>query len=204
MFENRNQAATLLLPQLLPLKSEQGVVLAIPRGGIPLGRIIADGLQWPLEPLLIKKIGHPENEEFAIGAVSLESVQVDPQFSSLFSDYVREESRRLRTVLTERNKRFMNGKKPADIKGKTIILVDDGIATGRTMLAGISLLREKSPSKIIVAVPVASRQAARQIAALADKLICLEKPEDFFGVGQFYQEFPQVDDAEVKLLLNQA
>lgn len=204
MFENRNQAATLLLPKLLTLKSEQGVVLAIPRGGIPLGRIIADGLQWPLEPLLIKKIGHPENEEFAIGAVSLENVQIDPQYSSVLSDYIREEARRLRAVLTERNKRFMNGKKPADIKGKTVVLVDDGIATGRTMLAGIALLREKSPSKIIVAVPVASRQAAAQISAIADKLICLEKPDDFFGVGQFYQEFPQVDDAEVKQLLTQA
>ncbi len=203
MFQNRLQAAQLLLTKLMSLKSEQGLVLAIPRGGIPLGRVIADGLQWPLEPLLIKKIGHPENEEFAIGAVSLESMQVDPEFAQPYAKYIREESLRLRAVLAERNRRFMNGKKPAEISRKTILVVDDGVATGRTMLAGIELLREKSPAKIIVAVPVASRQAARRIAETADELVCLETPDDFFGVGQFYASFPQVDDAEVKQLLSQ-
>jgi putative phosphoribosyl transferase len=203
MFKNRHEAAKQLLPLLLRYKAEQGIVLAIPRGGIPLGRIIADELSWPLEPLLIKKIGHPENEEFAIGAVSLETIQVDPQFAKEFEKYIREEAARLRSVLLERNKRFMEGKKPADVKGKTVIVVDDGVATGRTMMAGISLLRQKNPARIIVAVPVTSNSAADRISSVADELVYLDRPEEFFGVGQFYEEFPQVDDSEVKQLLHQ-
>jgi phosphoribosylpyrophosphate synthetase len=168
-----------------------------------LGRVVADELNWPLEPLLIKKIGHPENEEFAIGAVSLETTQVDPQFANEFEKFIREEASRLRSVLSERNKLFMEGKKPADVKGKTVIVVDDGVATGRTMMAGISLLRQKNPARIIVVVPVTSRSAANRIASVADELICLDQPEEFLGVGQFYEEFPQVDDSEVKRLLKQ-
>ena len=201
-FLNRTDAAVRLLAELDFLKGEDGLVLAVPRGGVPLGRIIADGLGWPLVPLLIKKIGHPANPEFAIGAVTLEGAFTEDHPADVDPEFLKEEILRLRKLLSDRQRQLLHGREPENCRGRTVLLVDDGAATGKTLLAGIQLLRAQLPLKIIVAVPVASADAATRLRSAADRLVCLLTPEDFFGVGQFYQEFPQVEDEEVERLLD--
>lgn len=201
-FKDRQTAAHQLLPLLEKFKGQQGVVLAIPRGGVPIGRIIADALDWPLEPLMIKKIGHPENPEYAIGAVSETETFLTNGRNHIPEAYLISESARLQRALKERRLKFMDGRLPSTLVGKTVLVVDDGVATGKTILAAIRLLRKKNPVKIVVVVPVAAAEAARNIRNAADELVCIETPEQFYGVGQFYESFPQVEDEEVKSLLD--
>lgn len=201
LFYDRIDAANRLAVLLRRFRSDDGVVLAIPRGGVPLGRVIADDLNWPLDVILTKKIGHPENPEYAIGAVSLESVVVDPRHSGIPSSYIQEQTEKIRQELKRRQFLFSGKSTLPKVTGKTVILVDDGIATGHTMLASIQLIRNLEPARIVVAVPVSAPEALRKIEDTADECICLLVPDDFFGVGQYYENFEQVDDEEVKRLL---
>lgn len=202
LFKDRNAAAQELLSSLEFLKGRSGVVLAIPRGGVPLGRVVADGIGWPLDPVMIKKIGHPENPEFAIGATGLQDVFLEENGSDIDPRYLLEETARLQQLLSDRRKRFMHDREPTEIAGKTVVIVDDGAATGKTLLSAVRLVRRSNPAAIIVAVPVASVEAAERLRSEADTLVCLHTPPGFFGVGQFYEEFPQVEDEEVEKLLN--
>jgi predicted phosphoribosyltransferase len=199
-FLNRYNAASKLAPLLEKYKDKAGVILAVPRGGVPIGYYLAKYLGLPLDLLMTKKIGHPANEEFAIGAVGLEGSIVDNSYD-IPKNYIERESNRIRKSLAERYKEFMGDKEPLDIKNKIVIVVDDGIATGKTILVTLKLLRAKNPKKIIVAVPVSSVEAAKQISKEADEFICLYTPEPFYGVGRFYKDFSQTSDGEVKLLL---
>ena len=201
-FSDRYDAAMQLAPLLEKYKKEKGVILAVPRGGVPIGYYLAKYLDFPLDLLMTKKLGHPGNEEFAIGAVSLEGSIVE-ETTGVPEQYIREETRRIREQLKERYIKFMGNKEPVDIKGKIIIVVDDGVATGRTILSTIKILRNKEPRKIVVAVPVASEEAADRIREVVDDFICLHTPYPFYGVGRFYADFTQVEDEDVLLLLNE-
>lgn len=201
MFTNREEAARLLSQKLIHLKNQHPVVLAIPRGGVVLGKIIADQLEAPMDVAMTKKIGHPENAELAIGAVSMES-EVAICNLNIPEKYFNEKVREVRQLLRERYEKYSGKRKSISLSGATAILVDDGIATGSTMLATIRLIKEQHPDKIVVAVPLAPPSVAKKIAQEADELIVLETPENFSAIGQFYDEFHQLNDDEVFVLLN--
>lgn len=204
LFRDRYDAALKLIPLLEKYKHEQGVVFAVPRGGVPIGYYIAKHYNLPLELLLTKKIGHPWSEELAIGAVSLDGHIIDPRHN-VPETYIEGEIKKIREALKERYKKFMGDNHvPIDIENKIVIIVDDGIATGYTMLAAIKMIKQKNPKKIIVAVPVAPPETVKKIKEQVDNFICLHSPEDFFGVGQFYEDFSQVSDEEVIQLLQEA
>ncbi|MFM2136346.1 MAG: hypothetical protein RL021_1746 [Bacteroidota bacterium] len=202
LFHDRETAAKELVAELDHLKSNQGIVLAVPRGGIPLGRVISDRLSWPMEPLMIKKLGHPQNPEYAIGAVSIDEVFLDGAHPEVSAGYIQRETERLQLLLQQRQKLFLQGRKPAAVNGKTVLIVDDGAATGKTLVAAVKSVRRSEPKRIIVAVPVASAEAVERLERVADEVVCLATPDDFFGVGQFYELFPQVEDEEVRQLLS--
>lgn len=196
IFEDRYDAAMKMIPLLSKYKNDDGVVLAVPRGGVPIGFHIAKAYHFPLELLLTKKIGFPGNPELAIGAVSLENEIIDDRFD-ISDTYLKAEILKIRKSLQERYKKFMGDRQPADLKDKTVIIVDDGIATGNTIMASIKMIRAKHPRKIVVAVPVAPDRTASKIRELVDDFICVHIPDEFFGVGQFYRDFSQVSDEEV-------
>lgn len=202
MFKNRIEAAEILSGKLSEFKNTDSIVLAIPRGGVPMGFTIAEILNLPLSIILTKKIGHPSNPEFAIGSVTLQHVELDPLYASKYAEYIAQEVPRLREELNRRKAYFLDNGNLPDIEGKRVIIVDDGIATGQTLLSGIEGIKKSNPKEIIVAVPVASPDAADLIGRMADRFICLATPLNFAGVGQFYSDFSQVGDQEVKFYLN--
>ncbi|MDO6392056.1 phosphoribosyltransferase family protein [Pontibacter sp. BT731] len=202
MIPSRQIAAELLADRLEHYKGQQGVVLAIPRGGVPVAAPIARRLGMPLDVIVSKKIGHPANPEFAIGAVSLEDVEVDKR-TDVPAEYIHAEVERIKTSLRQKYKLFMGNRQPVDLRDRIVIIVDDGIATGKTLLSTVHMARHKQPRKIIIAVPVAPRAAIKQFEAIVDEVVCLLVPPMFQAVGQFYQEFEQVSDEEVIRLLRQ-
>lgn len=196
MFQNRTQAGKLLAEKLKRFEQAHGVVLAIPRGGVPLAYEIAKELKWPLELLLTKKLGHPQNKEYAIGAIGIYDRIVVPH-EGVTNSYIENETERVRARLLEMQQKFMGNKHPEPIKGRVVIVVDDGIATGITMLASVKILRKQEPAAIIVAAPVASWNAVEKLNPEVDKLVLLDVPEDFIGVGRFYKDFTQLTDSDV-------
>ena len=201
-FIDRYDAAMQLALHLEKYKDEDGVILAVPRGGVPIGYYLAKHLNFALDLLMTKKIGHPSNSEYAIGSVGLEDSILE-EMKDIPEEYLEKETTRIRQQLKEQYQKFMGRNEPADIRGKIVIVVDDGIATGRTIFATLKMLRSKQPRKLIVAVPVASVQAVERIQKEVDELICLYTPSPFFGIGRFYQDFSQVEDEEVTALLKE-
>lgn len=202
ILKNRQEAAELLAARLAKYKGEKGVVLAVPRGGVPLGAYIAKQLGMPLEVALTKKIGHPLNSEFAIGAVSLDSVAVDER-ADVPEEYIAEETARIRQSLRQKYKLFMGNRQHSPLQNSVAIIVDDGIATGKTLEATIKLIKKEQPCKIVVAVPVAPPSTGERFSQLADDFVCLMLPSGFQAVGQFYEEFGQVSDDEVIKLMQE-
>lgn len=196
MFQNRSDAGRLLASKLKKYQNVPGVLLAVPRGGVPIAYEVAKELNMPLEVILVKKLGHPLNKEYAIGAVSLKDMFVIPH-EDVTDFYIQTEVEKIRGRLQEMQKKFMGDNEPESLQGKTIVIIDDGVATGNTLLATIRLLRNEKPLKIIVAVPVISKSAAQKISLEADELITVFIPETFYGVGAFYDDFTQVSDEEV-------
>lgn len=203
IFHDRTHAAFLLADELKKYHRPNAIILAIPRGGVPLGYTIAHQLSLPMEVVLVKKIGHPDNPEYAIGSVS-SSELILTDTAGISEEYIQNEIKRLRKVMSEKYTVIMNGQKPTSLKGKTAILVDDGLATGNTMLACIEHVRKSNPKKIVVAVPVSSHSAHRKIKEAADELICLYTSADFYAVGQFYENFSEVTDETVAHLIKKA
>lgn len=199
-FLDRYDAALKLIPLLAKYKNEQSVILAVPRGGVPIGYYLAKYFDFPLDLLMAKKIGHPANEEFAIGAVGMEGSIIDTAFN-VPKSYIDKEISRIRKSLNDRYKKFMGNTPPVDLKGKIVIVVDDGVATGKTILVSLRLLRSRKAAKLVVAVPVASAEAARLISAEADEFICVNVPQPFYGVGRFYRDFSETTDDEVITML---
>lgn len=203
VFKNRYDAAMQLIPYLEKYKDEEAVVFAVPRGGVPVGYYIASRYGMPLELLLTKKLGHPMNPEVAVGAVGLDDYILDDRFD-LPANYIENEIKKIRGSLRERQKKFMGGRKPLDVKDRVVIIVDDGVATGNTLLSAIQIMRRHSPKKIVLAVPVAPLDTANKLNRYIEDFICLLIPEEFYGVGQFYLDFSEVSDDEVLLLLTEA
>ena len=197
MFRDRTEAGYLLASELLKYKGKPVVVMAIPRGGLPLGAIVASTLQAPLDVALTKKIGHPFNREYAIGAVSLDQMVLSRP-EGVSKDYIEAETKRLRKSLEERHRLFHRKKRPVPLKGKQVIIIDDGIATGNTLRVTVALIAAEAPDKIIVAIPVAPPGAVERLRDMpeVDEVICLETPHDFHAVGQFYENFDPVSDDE--------
>jgi putative phosphoribosyl transferase len=202
MFQDRLDAGLALAQQLLHYKDMNGVALAVPRGGVPVALPVAKILHIPLEIILSKKIGHPLHKEFAIGAVSLTGRVVAPN-AYVSEEYVEEQTHNIRLQLKSMYKKFMGNKEPTSVKNKIVIIIDDGIATGHTMLSTVDMIRKESPKKIVVAVPVASQQAARKLSEAADEFVCVWIPDHFRAVGEFYENFTQVTDEEVMKILEQ-
>ena len=196
IFQNRIEAGLLLADKLKNYQAGTGLVLAIPRGGVPVAYAVAKELGLPIELILTKKIGHPTNKEYAIGAASLTDYFTIPH-ENVTEGYIQAEIVRIRTRLKEMYKIFMGDQQPADLQGKTVIIIDDGIATGNTLLGTIQLLRKSKPGKMIIAVPVASRSAVNKLAKEVDEIVVVYVPDQFYGVGAFYEDFEQVTDEEV-------
>lgn len=206
MFKDRNEAANQLAKSLDTYKNKDAIVLAIPRGGVPIGFIISKALNLPLEVVLSKKIGHPMNKEYAIGAVTLKSRTLSDAAENISPTYIEEETKRIRDLLKNRQRQYHGSKKSLALKDKILIVVDDGIATGDTMLSTIKMLHDENPKKIVIAVPVAPPSAVKKLndSKYVDEFICLLKPMNFSAVGQFYENFDQVEDKEVIQLLKKS
>lgn len=195
MYKDRIEAAGVLARQLQRFTRMPGVILAVPRGGIPIAAVIAEKTGLPLDLLMTKKIGHPQNREYAIGAVGLTDSNVFPH-KGVSAGYIKAETEALRKRLADMRRKLMGDSRPLPLKDRTVIVVDDGAATGNTLLSAIQILRKEEPGRIIVAIPVASTPAARKLRAAADELICPVVVDDFSGVGDCYEDFHQVSDEE--------
>lgn len=202
MFEDRKHAGLLLAASLKAYDNEENVVvLAIPRGGIIAGDVISKYLEAPLEILLVKKIGHPLNKECAIGAVSLdERIILNPEEAS--EDYIESETQRVRDKMRAQYEMFFGDRDPISLENKKVIIVDDGIATGNTLLMVIEVVKKANPEKIIVAVPVAPIEIISKLKSIVDEVICLETPYNFNAVGAHYRNFQQVENETVIEMLN--
>ena len=203
-FKDRNDAGQQLAQALGEYKNQKDVVLvALPRGGVVLGRIIADFLGAPLDIVVPRKIGAPWSNEFAIGAIaeSGEAVWDEAEKLKVSPQYIEETIKKEQIEAQRRLNVYREGLPPRDFKGKTVIVVDDGIATGLTMRAAITSLRAEKPQKIIVAVPAAPQSSVEELKREADNVIGVLTPAYFPAVGAFYRDFPQVSDSEVIRLL---
>lgn len=208
MFRDRLEAGTRLARELRRYRgNKDAVVLAVPRGGLPIGGVLARELDLRLDVILTKKIGHPDNPEVAIGAVSLAGEAIDSALvgrGMIAPDYVASEIARIRANLRSRYRMYCGVSHPPPVAGKIVILTDDGAATGQTLLVAIDLLRRQGARKIVVALPVAPPDTVELLESRADEVICIEVPDDFMAIGQFYEDFDQVSDEEAAGILRDA
>ncbi len=209
-FRDRREAGQRLATELLRFKSRHPVVLALPRGGVPVGFEIAERLEAPLDVVLVRKIGHPMSPELAIGAIAegekLERF-IDEQSVAEFGipqAYIKEEIGRQKREIEKRRQLYFKDRPPIDIRHHSAIVVDDGIATGATMRAALRAVRSRGPEKLILAVPVAPPSTLESLRPEVDEIVCLETPEDLGAVGLFYADFRPVEDAVVIDLLRRA
>lgn len=206
IFSNREQAARHLAEKLAAYKGQNPLVLAIPRGAVPMAKIIADMLDGEFDVVLVRKLGAPGNPEFAIGAIDETGWAYLGPYATLAgadAGYIdRIKACELETI-RRRRAQYSPLHPPIDPKGRVVIVVDDGLATGSTMLAALHALRQRAPQKLVCAVPVAPPDTLEKVAGQADEVICLYAPENFQAVGQFYADFGQVEDDEVIALLSE-
>jgi len=205
-FQNREEAGRILAAKLMIYANRpETIVLALPRGGVPIGYEIASALNLPLDVMIVRKLGVPGHEELAMGAIAsggvrvlnrsvIESLRIPP-------DSLEVVEKREALELMRREATYRGNRQPISLKGKTIILVDDGVATGSTMRVAISALREQRVGRIILATPVAPPTVRWEMEAQVEDFVALVMPEDFFGVGQWYDDFTQVSDDTVYELL---
>ncbi len=207
IFKNRKDAGEWLAEVLRGYCGADAVIFAIPRGGVLIGAEVARILKLPLSFVIAKKIGHPGGAEYAIAAVSEGGAVVsnDLEVAEVDSIWLRREIESKQRDAEERSNRYRENRKPADLKGKIAIIIDDGIATGFTMRAAIKEIAARKPAKIIVGVPVAPKEAANEIAPLADEIAVVCTTASYFGaVGLYYETFPEVSDKEVIDILKRA
>jgi len=208
-FANRAEAGRMLAEALSAYIGRSGIlILALPRGGVPVAYEVAKALSAPMDLWLVRKLGVPGQEELALGALAGKNIRVlnDDIISLLNIDQSAIDIviAREQAELERRNRLYRQGRPPPDIEGKTIIIIDDGLATGATMRAAIASLRQAGAAWIIAAVPVGAVSTCRKIEQEADELVCLHTPEPFYGVGQWYTDFSQTSDEEVLALLTSA
>jgi putative phosphoribosyl transferase len=209
IFSDRRSAGRRLADDLAHYRGQPGLlVLALPRGGVPVGYEVARALDAPLDVLVVRKLGVPGHPEYAVGALATGGLMVlnDQLLSSLGIDMSAIEPVivRERSELERRERAFRGKLAPLRLQGRSVLLVDDGVATGASMRVAIRAVRAGDPARVIVAAPLGSREAARALAAEADAVHCSLMPEPFGGVGLWYQDFSQTTDAEVSELLGRA
>ena len=195
LFTDRFDAALRLIPVMKNYRGKDAIIYSIPGGGVPLGYYLAKDLNLPMELLFSKKIMYPQNGKSAIGAVTLTDHFIDERLN-IPDAYSKNEVNRIRKVLNEQEKLFADGREKAALKGKHAILVDDGIATGNTMLSAIRLIRKYNPAKITVVVPVSSSDAAARIRSEADEFVCLHTVSSS-DISSHYLHYPKVSDKEI-------
>jgi putative phosphoribosyl transferase len=202
-FKDRVDAGRRLATALENYRGKDVVVYALPRGGVVLGYEIARALSAPLDLIITRKIGYPGNPECALCAVSEEGRMIcDRSGISLISDdWIKSEAQKEIMEAKRRRETYLAGRQPLPAEEKVAIVVDDGVATGLTLLLAVQVLRDRHPRKVVVAVPVASEDAVEKLREVADELVVLEVPPYFEAVGAYYQQFPQLTDEEVKALM---
>lgn len=208
IFENRQEAGKRLATELTKLLDEQPIIIALPRGGIPIGFEIAEILHAPLEVLVARKIGAPYNPEFGIGSIAEGNVRVvDEPIIKLLGISKEELNKVINKEKEELNRRvalYRNNKPLPMLKNRTVILVDDGLATGVTARAAIASIKKRKPKQLIFASPVCAYDTARELGHMVDRVICVTTPVDFAAVGLWYKSFEQVSDEEVVELLEKS
>lgn len=205
IFRDREDAAGLLAERLAAYAGKNPLILAIPRGAVPMAKIVAEALGGEFDVVLVRKLGAPGNPEFAIGAIDETGwAYVGPyaEMAGAGPDHLERLKQRELETIRQRRAQYSPLHPPIDPKGRVVIVIDDGLATGSTMIAALHALRARQPEKLICAVPVAPPETVEKVAPYADEVLCLYAPEDFRAVGQFYMDFRQVEDEEVIRLLS--
>jgi putative phosphoribosyl transferase len=205
IFENRAAAAKQLSAALSQYRNKNPLVLAIPRGAVPMAKIIADELNGEFDVVLVRKLGAPGNPEFAIGSVDETGWVYLADYAERVGankEYVKGEVARQLETIRHRRSEYTPVRPPIDPAGRIVIVVDDGLATGSTMISALHALRSKNPAELICAVPVAPPDTVEKVGESADRVVCLSTPLNFSAVAQFYREFQQVTDEEVIALLS--
>jgi len=200
MFRDRVDAGKRLAQALAAWRGKAPIVFAIPRGAVPMGKIVADALGGELDVVLTRKLAAPGNPEFAIGAVDETGWSFVADYAAqagATDEYLQREIAAELAIMRKRRAEYTPVRPSLDPAGRVAIVVDDGLATGATMIAALHALRSRNPQRLICAVPVASAEAVEKVKPYADEVVCLDTPAMFFAVGQFYLNFRQVDDSEV-------
>jgi putative phosphoribosyl transferase len=209
LFRDRTEAGRILARRLKAVVADSdALVLALPRGGVPVGFEIAQALQADLDVFLVRKLGVPGQEELAMGAIASGGIRVLNesliQYLEISPSTIERITAREQDEIERRERAYRDGRPALPITNRTVILVDDGLATGASMLAAARAVRAQKPKRIIVAVPVASRDACEEFRRHVDDVICAETPEPFYSVGSWYEDFSQTSDSEVRELLERA
>ncbi|MFA5170843.1 MAG: phosphoribosyltransferase family protein [Sulfuriferula sp.] len=204
MFRDRDDAAKRLADSLMQYQGKNPLVLAIPRGSVPMAKLIADRLQGDFDVVLVRKLRAPFNPEFAIGSVDESGWSFVMDYAASVGgtpDYIASEKQAQLDTIRRRRAQYTPIRPPIDPGGRIVIVIDDGLATGSTMISALHSLRAKHPAQLICAVPVAPADTLIKVRQYADEVVCLEVPGNFQAVGQFYQDFPQIEDEEVISIL---
>jgi putative phosphoribosyl transferase len=209
LFENRRDAGRKLAARLTEYVGRPDVVvLALPRGGVPVAFEVSQALGALLDVYLVRKLGVPGHEELAMGAIASGGVLVLNQGIiqelAIPRSLIEKVAQREQQELARREQAYRHGRPPLDLRGKTVILVDDGLATGATMAAAVSGIRAQAAQRIVIAVPTAALETCQAFARIVDRIVCAETPEPFYGVGVWYADFSQTTDEEVRHLLARA
>lgn len=200
MFNDRVDAARQLAEELRQYRGQNPLVLAIPRGAVPMAKVIADELGGSFDVVLVRKLRAPYQPELAIGSIDESGwayIADHATSTGASKDYIEAEKQTQMETIRKRRSQYTPIRPPIDPAGRIVIVIDDGLATGATMISALHGLRTRNPAKLICAVPVAPPDTLKRVAAMADEVICLESPEYFQAVGQFYRNFSQVEDDEV-------
>lgn len=204
MFRDRDEAANRLADKLKTYQGKKPLILAIPRGAVPMARIIAEKLGGEFDVVLVRKLRAPYQPELAIGSIDESGWTYIAPFAASMGvdeDYIASEKQAQMETIRKRRAQYTPIRPPIDPAGRIVIVIDDGLATGATMIAALHGLRARKPARLICAVPVAPPDTLEKVRQMADEVVCLEAPEFFQAVGQFYQHFYQVEDDEVIALL---
>jgi len=204
VFRNREQAAKALVEALRSYRGKNPLILAIPRGAVPMAKILAEDLEGELDVVLVHKLGAPGQPELAIGAVDETGFVYwadHARAMGIPQEYLQSEKEEQLTLLRKRRAQYTPIRPPIDPEGRITVVLDDGIATGSTMIAALQALRAKNPSKLIAATAVSPPETLRRLGNYADEVVCLAAPGDFYAVGQFFEDFSPVSDSEVIQIL---